>query len=307
MVRAAQAMGLVILSMAPLTAEAGDFPDRVVRLVAAHSGKCLGVAEGSKAESAPIVQVDCSSAASIWRIRLEGPRGLAQIVAEDSELCLDVDAESTADEARLIQWRCKGSGNNANQLWKLEGKRDRVSLIASHSRKCVDIAQKQKGVGAPAVQYPCHRGANQTFEIREVGNSRDPRVTEPPVAPPTPTPVVEARDCGTGPDDPGCSLAREGRYPVEGSTFTAFLDSARAQRSQIARRESAVAFLSRQLLTARQYGLVLDLFTNEIDRLATARQLAKCVVDPQRAIGFAEKFRSSINQRDYTKLISSLL
>lgn len=124
-----------------------------------------------------------------------------------------------------------------------------------------------------------------------------------PSAPPLPPPPVVARDCGTG-DDSGCTMQREGRWPMDRDTFNGFLGSLRATPSDLVRAEMCKAVLANNFLTAKQLGMVLELFNSDLIRLDAAKLAARHTVDPLHALGLTSKFRSSMLQADFARLMS---
>lgn len=114
---------------------------------------------------------------------------------------------------------------------------------------------------------------------------------------------VLGRDCGTG-KDPGCTMKRDGKLPMDAATWSGFYQSLKSQMNGITRQEMAEKMLKRQYITAAQYGLMLDLFENEISRLELATNVASHVVNPQHALGFSSKFQNSISAGEYTEMIA---
>jgi hypothetical protein len=129
-----------------------------------------------------------------------------------------------------------------------------------------------------------------------------PPMRQPP-PPPPPPPAQAARDCGTG-NDPGCTMMRDGKYPMDGATWSGFYTSLKAQKNEISRQEMAEKMLKRSYITAAQYSLLLDLFMNEISRLELAKSSAPHVVNPQHALGFSTKWQNSISAEEYSEMIS---
>jgi hypothetical protein len=123
-------------------------------------------------------------------------------------------------------------------------------------------------------------------------------------APPPPPPPPAFRDCGAAANDPGCTMMRDGKYPMDGETWRGFYQSLKSQRNEISRQEQAEKMLKRNYLTAAQYSLLLDLFVNEISRLELAKSTASHVVNPQHALGFSSKWRNGISAEEYTEMIS---
>jgi len=105
-------------------------------------------------------------------------------------------------------------------------------------------------------------------------------------------------------NDPGCTMMRDGKYAMDAETWRGFYQSLKSQRNEITRQEQAEKMLKRNYLTAAQYGLLLDLFVNEISRLELAKNVASHVVNPQHALGFSSKWRNGISAEEYTEMIS---
>ena len=80
-----------------------------VRLVAAHSGKCLDVTGASTADGAAVIQWTCGSGTNQqWTLASNG-----SIVSRSSGKCLDVPGFSTTDGTALDQWACNGGANQS--------------------------------------------------------------------------------------------------------------------------------------------------------------------------------------------------
>ncbi len=117
---------------------------------------------------------------------------------------------------------------------------------------------------------------------------------------------VALRDCGTGPNDPGCMMRKNGVYPMEGVAFDGALKTLRSQRNTITREEMAKKMLGRNMLTAAQLGLVIDAFADHgITQLDVARLLAPNVVNPQHALAHSTKFTNSISAEEYVETMSA--
>jgi hypothetical protein len=111
------------------------------------------------------------------------------------------------------------------------------------------------------------------------------------------------RDCGT-PSDEGCTMRRDGQFAMDATTWRGFYQSLKSESNEIVRQEKAEKMLKRVYLTAAQFGLVLDLFNNEITRLEVAKEAAPHVVNPQHALGFSSKWKNSISGSEYTDIIT---
>ena len=162
-------------------------------------------------------------------------------------------------------------------------------------------------------------GANANMQIKVKGNVQttetysesytETRSGPPPQpqarpVPPAPAPVESAfRDCGTG-RDPGCTMTRDGKYAMDAEVWNGFYQSLKSQPNEITREEMTEKMLKKNYLTAKQLGLLLDLFPNEITRLDVAKFSASHVVNPQHALGFSSKWNNSISAGEYTEMIS---
>jgi hypothetical protein len=115
-----------------------------------------------------------------------------------------------------------------------------------------------------------------------------------------------ARDCGTGPNDPGCLMHKNGQLPLDGPTFAGILQTLRAQRNTITREEMAQKMFARSFVTAAQLGLVLDAFADHgITQLDVAKDLAPRVVNPQHALVHSTKFQNSISAEEYVGVMAA--
>ncbi|QDE71148.1 DUF4476 domain-containing protein [Myxococcus xanthus] len=111
------------------------------------------------------------------------------------------------------------------------------------------------------------------------------------------------RDCGTN-QDPGCTMQRNGHFAMDAETFHGFMQSLKSTHNELTREEMVEKVMKRAFLTAKQFGLVLDLFKNEITRLDVAKTAAPRVVNPQHALGFSSKWRNSISADEYVEIIT---
>lgn len=126
----------------------------------------------------------------------------------------------------------------------------------------------------------------------------------PVVVAPPPPPVPPRRDCGTGLDDPGCLMLRDGQFAMDAATYQGFAQAMRNNRSDMFRMDVVNSMLAGRYLTAAQFGPLLDLYMSEMYRLDFAERAAPRIVNPQHAIGFASKFRSSMYANKYTKVMA---
>lgn len=129
--------------------------------------------------------------------------------------------------------------------------------------------------------------------------SRPPPGLPPPGLPPQ----GMQRDCGTG-ADVGCNLTRDGRLPMDAVTWAGFQRSLQTA-NELTRQQIAENIFAGNYVTALQYGVVLDMFRNDLTRMRVAEAGAVRLVNPQHALGYSTKFSNTIHQRDYVQLISS--
>lgn len=139
-----------------------------------------------------------------------------------------------------------------------------------------------------------------TFQVRLA------QLPPAPVAIDTRPPLLlhPLRDCGTG-QDPGCLMQRDGQPAMDTATWQGYLASLRSNASEVMRLDICRTMFRSNYATALQFGAVLDLFNSEVFKMDAARAAAPRLTDPQRAIGFASKFRSSVFARDYTNLMGN--
>ncbi|MBE2248218.1 MAG: DUF4476 domain-containing protein [Myxococcus sp.] len=111
--------------------------------------------------------------------------------------------------------------------------------------------------------------------------------------------VAPPRDCGTGPDDPGCQDPRAMNKPV----WQGFLAMIRAEFSVFQRQRLIESRLSNEYVTARQFGQVLEEIMSDHLKLEVTRNTASHVIDPQNALGLSSKFGSPFSRDDFVKLM----
>jgi hypothetical protein len=119
-----------------------------------------------------------------------------------------------------------------------------------------------------------------------------------------PPPPPEMRDCGTGPDDPGCQVSRGGARAMDGAAFGGMMQGLQANPNEIIRKDMAKRMIGANLLTARQLGMVMDLFMNEILRMEVAKFAIPRVIDREHAYGLSAKFQNTIMAGEFTEALS---
>lgn len=178
----------------------------------------------------------------------------------------------------------------------------------SHFFRYSTLAEDDFSNGRFVARVSVFDGSGRELAFREVSFvvNRLPQLPPMPVViapPPVQQPPVQVRDCGTGPDV-GCSMVRDGRYPMEGATFLGFMRSLQSNTSEMMRAQTVQTMFNTNYATAVQFGLVLDLFQSEMFKMQIAQQGAPRVVNPQHAIGYADKFNSNMFRTQYTQVMA---
>ncbi len=126
-----------------------------------HSGKCLTVHGGSKADNARVDQYTCVGAAN-QRWSFEWTGGLTYNLRNiNSGKCLTVHGGGTANGAVIDQYTCVGQ---ANQSFAVNiSKPTNTQLLIMSSRKCVDVQGASQANNAPVIQWSCNGGHNQSW------------------------------------------------------------------------------------------------------------------------------------------------
>jgi Ricin-type beta-trefoil lectin domain-like len=140
----------------------------------AHSGLCLGVPGGTRADGTQLVQRSCDAgpAEGFHLVPVPDRADTYLLVDSLTGRCLDVEGASVGDGARIIQWECHGQANQQFTVQPAAGLAGHLQLVAVHSGKCVDVAGPSTAEGAPVHQWTCHAaelGAalrNQAWRLR---------------------------------------------------------------------------------------------------------------------------------------------
>jgi hypothetical protein len=136
-------------------------------LQAVHSSKCVDVTGGSLADSAALVQMDCTGTTSQrWVLRDLGG-STYEISSVNSNKCADVSGSSTTNGAPIVQLGCSGA---SSQSWKLTDMGGGLFQVQpTHSLKCMDIDGSSTTNGAAVQQWTCSNGNNQRFRLKPAG------------------------------------------------------------------------------------------------------------------------------------------
>jgi hypothetical protein len=172
----------------------------------------------------------------------------------------------------------------------------------AQEEESVETHMENVGVemGIPGAKLNVNVKVRQKTTVEQTGmRYQEPREEAPP-----PPPAYMGRDCGTG-NDPGCNMMRNMHRPMDAEEFHGFLQALRTNDFELNRIDIVKSTLKSSYLTAKQLGLVLDLFENEINRFDVAKAAAPRVVNPKHALGLSSKFENSIYATDFTKLMTS--
>jgi len=115
-------------------------------------------------------------------------------------------------------------------------------------------------------------------------------------------PVSAQRLGAPAPAPPATAM---GPTPLDDDTFAGLLATVRATASDLSRRNLVIAALAGRTVTGDQLVALVETFRSELNLLDVVRAVAPRVVEPQRALGFAARMRSSINRERYVKLLST--
>jgi hypothetical protein len=157
---------LVAAALPASGAQAATTASAGITIQVDQTGKCLNVAGGSTANSAKVVQYQCSASGTNDRWQLV-PAGnyLYQVKGIQSGKCLTVSGGSIANSAGLVTYTCN---TGSNELWYVDEifGRPTVRLVGSGSGKCVNVPGGSTANNVQLVQYTCtpnQTGPNERF------------------------------------------------------------------------------------------------------------------------------------------------
>ena len=139
-------------------------------IVVRHSGQCLTVRGGSRANGANVVQQTCGGLTHQQWTLVKQRDNIYQIKADHSGQCLDVDSGSRRPGTNILQWPCHGG---ANQLWRLVPRAGAVLLQSVMTGQCVDVDSGSRRSGANVLQWLCHGDTNQQWQIDGLASDDD--------------------------------------------------------------------------------------------------------------------------------------
>ena len=139
-------------------------PTAVYQIKSAATGKCVGIAGNSTANSANAEIRTCNGTVGQTFTIASVATGYYAIKNTNSLKCLDVNGKSTADGAAIIQYTCNSS--STNQQWAIvEVSSGVVRLTAHHSGKVAEVNQGATADGTAIVQRTWNAATYQQFQL----------------------------------------------------------------------------------------------------------------------------------------------
>ncbi|MFJ2058281.1 RICIN domain-containing protein [Streptomyces sp. NPDC087908] len=163
----AASLGLILgLSVAPAQAAEPTFIYLgTVVIQNENSGKCLEVADWSKANGAAVRQWTChyGDNQKWYRWGVSNDSNASYYINVNSGKCLEIAGWATGNGAAADQWGCHYGLNQ--RFYGGFG----LSMDYNYSpQKCLEIADWSMNDGAPARLWTCTYNPNQIFSIRAV-------------------------------------------------------------------------------------------------------------------------------------------
>ena len=137
-------------------------PSTVYQIKSAATGKCIGIAGNSTANSAKVEERTCSGATGQNFTISTVATGYYAIKNATSLKCLDVTGKSTADGTAIIQYTCNSS--STNQQWAItDASAGAVRFTAHHSGKVAEVNLGGTADGTAIVQRTWNGATYQQF------------------------------------------------------------------------------------------------------------------------------------------------
>ena len=155
-------IGLILITLS--AALAGSARAELVRtgntsIVAANSGKCLGISGASTTPGAAVVQGRCTGVPDQrWTVRPLA--GGYQIVDQNSGQCLWPSGGSSTPGMPLVQNTCSGA---AAERWTFNPSGVGFQLVSQSSGLCANVNNNGTGDSATIVQSACSTASNFIF------------------------------------------------------------------------------------------------------------------------------------------------
>jgi galactose oxidase len=133
-----------------------------VVVLSKRSGKCVQVADGSKADGASIVQSTCRRGSTTWELVPAGDH--FRVVASHSGACLSVAGGALTPRSAVVQRACTGTDD---QAWTLQPSGKFYRLVAKHSGMCLQVRGDVEDPGAALVQAQCGGASGQLWTMSD--------------------------------------------------------------------------------------------------------------------------------------------
>ncbi|GAA2721271.1 MULTISPECIES: RICIN domain-containing protein [Streptomyces] len=151
-------------------------PETLVRLQAAHSGKCLTIEDGKTADGVKATQAACTEGKpQEWRM-VPTAGSSYQLRSAASGKCLEIEGSGTQLGADAQQWKCiDGAKQMRWQVVLVDPVKKLFQLRPTHAEdRCLDIPEGSKADGAMAQSWSCNQTPAQLWKIAPA-NVRGPQ------------------------------------------------------------------------------------------------------------------------------------
>jgi len=139
-------------------------PTAVYQIKSAATGKCIGIAGNSTANSAKVEERTCNGSTGQNFTIATVATGYYAIQNSTSLKCLDVTGKSTAEGAAIIQYTC--NAGSTNQQWAITDVSAGVArFTARHSGKVAEVNLGGTADGTTVVQRTWNGATYQQFQL----------------------------------------------------------------------------------------------------------------------------------------------
>ncbi|MFD9377852.1 RICIN domain-containing protein [Streptomyces sp. NPDC059999] len=144
-------------------------PQTVVRLTAAHSGKCLDVEAGKTTNGIHVQQHTCGGTTAQQWTAVATAGGSFELRSVLSGKCLEVENAGTKPGSVIQQWACVGVEHQRWQLMLVDPVRKLYELQPAHADgMCLDVPGAKEDDGIDTQLYTCNRTAAQLWQVQQV-------------------------------------------------------------------------------------------------------------------------------------------
>jgi hypothetical protein len=137
----------------------------LVRFENRHSGKCLGIASGSRLNGAQALQWTCNGDSNqYWLVRYTN-KPIAEVKNWGTGKCLAIASGSLANGGLALQWTCN---NRTDQKWQVPDMDVQGRVYNANSGLCLSIESASLADGARALQWTCGRQPDQQWTVNMI-------------------------------------------------------------------------------------------------------------------------------------------